>query len=142
MSRVQLALYKGPAKTVLDRAFHAGIRWRTRSLWSHAELVIDGKCYSSSNRDGGVRSKWINLNSGHWGVIDLPDWFAEPALEWFASHEGARYDWPGVFGFVLPIPHARSRYFCFEAVGEMLGMDKTHKLDANDLYDFAMEFAA
>lgn len=143
MSRIQLALYKGPPKTLLNRAFHLGVKVVTNSRWSHAELVIVGKCYSSSNRDGGVRSKWINLHSGHWELFDLPDDFAEPALAWFEKHKGSRYDWPGVFGFVIPwIKHAISRFFCFEAVGEMLGMSRTHKLNANDLHRFAMRYAA
>ena len=47
---VQLALYKGRGTL-----FNALIRWWTRSPYSHCELVINGTCYSSSIRDGGVR---------------------------------------------------------------------------------------
>ena len=53
---VQLALYKAPGEWT-----NALIRWWTRSQYSHCELVIDGTCYSSSERDRGVRSKVMAL---------------------------------------------------------------------------------
>jgi hypothetical protein len=46
---VQLALYKSHGNWV-----NRFIRWWTGSPYSHCELVINGTCYSSSVRDGGV----------------------------------------------------------------------------------------
>ena len=58
MSRVQLALYRGPGTTLAHRLAHIvtcavlTVRCLDRCPYSHAELVIDGRCHSSSARDG------------------------------------------------------------------------------------------
>jgi hypothetical protein len=140
---VQLALYKGPPRyDWRNILFHYAVRLRTLSEWSHAELVINDVCWSSSGRDGGVRSKVINLNSGRWDVLDLnlTDGQAAKALAWFKAHEGEGYDWLGVLCFILPfVKQERKRWTCFEAIGEALEMENSHCLDANDLFDWALE---
>jgi hypothetical protein len=140
---VQLALYKGPPRYGWwDILFHYAVRLRTWSKWSHAELVINDVCWSSSGRDGGVRGKIINLNSGRWDVFDLnlTDEQAAKALTWFKSHEGEGYDWLGVLCFVLPfVKQERKRWTCFEAIGASLGIENPHRLDANDLFEWALE---
>lgn len=141
--RCQLAFYKGPPRHDLAHTLsHYAIRLWTWSRWSHAELVIDGVCYSSSPRDGGVRGKEIDLGSGRWDVLPLhlDDERLEDALAWFLTNAGDRYDWAGIARFVLPfLPHGRRRWFCFEAIGSALGMAGAHKLTANDLYAWAVE---
>lgn len=128
MSRVQLALYRGPGTTAAHRLAHAltvvvltlrCLRW---CPWSHAELVIDGRCYSSSVRDGGVRAKSIDLTTGRWDVIDMPTVNAEEALARFAERNGLGYDWPGALRWGLPFLRQRPRAdYCFEVVAYMLG---------------------
>ena len=86
--KVQLALYKG--KGLIGNAL---IRWWTGSQYSHCELVINDKCYSSSLMDGGVREKKIDLNSEKWDVIDLPFHFRERVLEYYSSTKGKKYGW-------------------------------------------------
>ena len=141
--RVQLALYKGPPVDDWQHTLsHYGIRVWTWSRWSHAELVVNGVCYSSSSRDGGVRGKTIDLTSGRWDVveIDLPDAQANAAFEWFLTNEGDKYDWAGIWRFVLPFfPHGERRWFCFEAIGAALGFAGAHKLTANDLFRWAKQ---
>lgn len=141
--RVQLALYKGPPQRDLKHTIsHFAIRLWTWSRWSHAELVIDGVCYSSSSRDGGVRAKTIDLNSGRWDAVDiaLSDVQVAQALAWFLVNDGDRYDWAGVWRFVIPLlPQSESRWFCFESIGSALGFAGPHKLTANDLYAWAVE---
>lgn len=141
--RVALALYKGPPRNDwLHSLSHYAIRLWTWSRWSHAELVIDGTCYSSSSRDGGVRAKDIDLTTGRWDVLPLhlDDDRLEDALAWFLTNAGDRYDWAGIARFVLPfLPHGRRRWFCFEAIAAALGMAGAHKLTANDLHAWAVQ---
>lgn len=151
MAKMQIAFYKGEQtfKGMLDdlredpvkSVTHFAICLRTLSKYSHAELVIDGKCYSSSVRDGGVRGKFIDLDSGHWDVYQVTPAFDNPeqALTWFQEHDGARYDWPGIVRFVLPfVPQKKGEYFCFEAVGAALGVANPSKFSARDLLKFVV----
>lgn len=142
---ITLALYKGPPKRSdwLHTLSHYGIRLWTWSKWSHAELVIDGVCWSASSRDGGVRRKFIDLNSGRWDLVTIP--LAEQetgrTLGWFLKHEGQGYDWLNIGRFVLPLlNHERDRWVCFEAIGAALGLAGTHKLTANDLHKWAVQW--
>ena len=142
MSRVNLALYKGPASEPLHIVTHYSTRLLCWSLYSHSELQIDGWCYSSSVRDGGVRKKDIDLNSGHWDVYPLPKADADYALDWFEKHKHQQYDWTGIAGFLLPIRHASGKQFCFEANARMLGIRGAHKITANPLLKKALELYA
>lgn len=56
MSGVQIAFYRGPPRRWLHKLSHWLICLFTLSRYSHCELVIDGVCWSSSARDGGVRA--------------------------------------------------------------------------------------
>jgi len=64
MKTIKLACYKG--KTTLYDYLATTIL-----KYSHIELVIDDVSYSSSLRDGGVRSKEINFNTKHWDIFYL-----------------------------------------------------------------------
>lgn len=130
---LHLALYRGlrrenPAALFFDRL----ICWRTRSRWSHAELVLvhhaDGPslCASSSVRDGGVRSKMINLHTGRWDVypLQITDEKSQEAAAWFERNLGKPYDYLGIFGFTLPVPlHAGWAWYCSEAIAKALGIE-------------------
>lgn len=139
---MQLALYKGPPRNdVAHTVSHYAIRLWTWSKWSHAELVIDGLCWSSSARDKGIRSKQIDLSSDRWDVVDLdlPESAKLSALVWFQMHDQDKYDWLNIGRFVLPIlGQKRNRWTCFEALGTSLGLAGAHKLTANDLYQWAI----
>ena len=138
----QLALYKGPPSSLIHKISHYITRLWTWSKYSHAELVIDGKCYSSSARDGGVRGKEINLSSGHWDVFDITsnEDIKQKALLWFSSHDGQAYDYRNVVRYVFPfIGHNRNQWVCYEAIGAALGIDKPHKLDADKLLAEALK---
>lgn len=141
---MQIAFYKGdwslgsllddPSKYIAEAAICIG----TLSKYSHAELVIDGVCWSSSVRDGGVRQKQIDLDSGHWDVYEVLDVFDEAqALEWFKAHEGNPYDWMGIVRFVLPFVKQRpDQFFCSEAVATALGYADASKMTPKDLLQF------
>lgn len=140
---VQLALYrgpKGPTATWINHLAHWAIRLRTLSRHSHAELVIDGKCYSSSVRDKGVRAKYIDLRTDKWDVFDLPNADKQYALNWFETNKDAKYDDRGIVSWIIPfIKHDPNKYVCFEAVGCMLGIPKSHRLTGNKLKDYALQ---
>lgn len=107
----------------------------TKSPYSHCELVIDGVCYSSSKRDGGVRAKEIDLKSGHWHVLEIGG-DKSAALKWFQGNSGARYDVAGLFGFVLPFrTHNLNRWFCSEACAAALGIPEPWRYSPHDLFE-------
>lgn len=144
MGRVQLALYTGPGTTLAHRLSHIvtclvltvrRLRW---CPYSHAELVIDGVCHSSSVRDGGVRRKRIDLATGRWVVRDMPGADADAALRRFAEREGRGYDWPGALRWGLPFLRQRPRAdYCFEVVAHMLGLDAPENWHPLDLDGYA-----
>jgi len=125
-----LAFYKGtraenPASPLFDRL----VCWwpPTRGRFAHVELVSDSAgskciCWSASMRDGScVRSKVIELASGRWVLVLLPDLPAQPAVTWFEGARGRAYDYPGILGFVVPgIKQVRRWLFCSEAVAEAI----------------------
>lgn len=128
-----MAMYKGPPAELLPWVGHVGVCLRTLSPYSHVELAFGGigsnghsLCWSSSSRDGGVRSKEIQLTSGRWDVFTMPGMDALDeacALNWFEAHKGAGYDWAGNAGFVLPWrTESRSKFFCSEACAAALAL--------------------
>lgn len=134
---MQIALYKGPPKNdLLHTISHYATRLWTWSKYSHAELVIDGICYTSSSRDGGVRWKEIDLNSGRWDVFEISkdDSLKEKALKWFSDHDEDKYDYRNILRFVFPfVGHDKHKWVCYEAVGAALGIERPHLLDADKL---------
>lgn len=126
---MMLALYKGPPVNDWMHSFaHWAVCAFTGSRYSHCELVIDGRSYSASARDGGVRTKVIDFTSGRWDLLPIQGDEAA-AVAWFMEHDGAPYDWAGVLRFALPfLPQRRGQWFCSEACGAALGIAQPHKL--------------
>lgn len=132
---MKLAFYKGPAEGIWNRLFHWLVCWFTRSRYSHCELVVNGVCWSSSNRDGGVRGKVIDMTTGRWDVFEIPG-DQDRALSWFYRHDGADYDWMGLLRFIVPIlPRWGERWFCSEAIGAALGLTEPERLSPQGLAD-------
>lgn len=132
---MQIAFYKGPATGITNKLGRLLVCIGTLSRYSHCELVIQGVCYSASARDGGVRSKVIDLASGHWDVVDVPGDEAA-ALAWFCAHMGEAYDWMGVLRFALPFLRQRpGKWFCSEAVAEALGVADSAGVSPGDLWE-------
>ena len=71
------------------------IRSVNRTKYSHVEINIDGYCYSSSPRDGGVRRKQIPLNPQQWDVLSLEvtEEHKQDILRFFEEQNGKAYDW-------------------------------------------------
>ena len=144
---IRLAFYKGRTETNPSaRLFDEAVCLWTGGLYSHVEMVFYGPgdkpiCWSSSHRDKGVRKKVIDLASGHWDLLDLPEQFDEDeALAWFIRHRDQPYDVAGLFGFVLPWKtHDKDKWFCSEAVAAALGFPKPHKFSPNSLYRYIQQ---
>ena len=153
---LHLASYKGPASGLLHQLSHWLIcHLKPRCWWpylpalySHNELVFstceDGlsQCASSSARDGGVRVKWIDLNTGRWDVIPLPQYDDEQSLQasyWFFRHAGEKYDYLGVAAFIKTLSalvrEVWNRWFCSEAIAAALGIKDPAKQSPQELHD-------
>jgi len=129
---IQLALYKGRGTL-----FNALIRWWTKSPYSHCELVINGTCYSSSIRDGGVRGKVMALPAHSWDVIDLP-WADEyAAQQWFDAHAHDKYGFADLLLCQLLGMRRDGRgVFCSEACAAALGLPDPTKYGPGELATF------
>lgn len=131
MEQLKLAFYKGKGNF-----YDAIIKLTTFSKYSHVELVIDGVCYTSSPRDGGVRSKVIDLNSGNWDVFPI-DGDKIYAVEFFEKNIGKPYDWLGAIKSILPFfPNHQNKFYCSEVVAIALKFKK-QELTPGGLLNYA-----
>ncbi|MCK0507926.1 hypothetical protein [Aromatoleum anaerobium] len=135
---IQLALYR-PHKW-----WDAGGRlvcWWTKSPYSHCELVVEGECYSSSIRDGGVRAKRIDLRQRHWVVIDLP-WADTLRIKLhMAETDGARYGWLDLLTTQLFNSHREDsdKWFCSEWCATALGIPRAELYSPGLLAEYCQE---
>ena len=132
-SKVKVAFYKGK-KGFISKL----ICWYKDAKYSHCELVYGGYCFSSSEVDGKVRRKKINLREETWDVIDIP-WLYAPGelFAFFRKHEGKKYDFKGIilsqiFGHQR---HNPNKYFCSEFCAEAIGLRNPQRFDPQGLYD-------
>jgi hypothetical protein len=122
----RLCMYKGPATGLLFQLAHWAICLVTRSKYSHVELEINGVCYSSSFRDGGVRAKVITDldTSGHFDMYPITC-DEQAALGRWMRDGPKPYDWLGMLR-VCPelrwLPRINGKRFCSEEVAYMLGL--------------------
>ena len=127
---VYLVMYKGPGTKLLHKVFHYGTCILTLSRYSHCEIIINGRAYSSSARDGGVRDKVITdlNNSDRWDIFELPFVNPHEALKLYETRKGRKYDYLGVARYVLPfMPNSKNRDYCSELVSLMAGLTNTEK---------------
>lgn len=120
---MKLLFYKGKSGTWLDKL----ICYVTKSEYSHVEFVSrdDGtvyECWSSSNRDGGIRKTYITVNPEHWTLLELPTADAVNT-NWFLERTGQKYDYVGLLCPILKTSlfSSKSKWFCSEAIAEVLG---------------------
>lgn len=145
MTQVYLALYKGRkrGKTPREqwqRLMDWAVRWATNGQYSHCEIAVkhsfadDYHCYSASLRDGGVRSKTMRLPDDKWDLIPIRDVDAyDKVWALFQATRGAKYDYCGALGLVLPIRQARQRWFCSEWCAKALELGQPEKFSPNRL---------
>jgi hypothetical protein len=145
MSNVYLALYKGRKKNggvkgSIYRFFDWLIRTSTKGQFSHSELVIDVgagyyDCYSSSNRDGGVRIKRMKLPSSKWQLVKL-DIKADTVEAYYQKTKSQKYDLFGAISSTIPFYQSKERQFCSEwCFNAITGKDSGWRFSPNDLYE-------
>ena len=129
---VRIHFYKARAGKIGDKV--VGIA----SVFSHVELEINGVCYSSSNRDKGVRSKVIDTsNAQKWLSFDLKKDIDENiCLGYFKSVEGQQYDWLNIFfSQIIKLNiQSRNKQICSEFVANCLGLENAHKYSPESLF--------
>ena len=132
MEQIKVHFYKARAGKIGDKI--VGIA----SIFSHVELEIDGVCYSSSNRDKGVRSKVIDTsNAQKWLSFDLKkDIDKNICLNYFKSVEGQKYDWLNIFfSQIIKLNiQSRNKQICSEFVANCLGLENAHKYSPESLF--------
>ena len=108
------------------------------SIFSHVELEINGVCYSSSNRDKGVRSKVIDTsNAQKWLSFDLKKDIDENiCLLYFESVRGQKYDWLNIFltQIIKVNIQSSNKQICSEFVGNCLQLDNAYKYSPEALF--------
>ena len=108
------------------------------SIFSHVELEIDGVCYSSSNRDYGVRSKIIDTsNKQKWVSFELKNNIDKNiCLNYFKRVEGQKYDWLNIFFSQIIKLNIQSsnKQICSEFVGNCLQLDNAYKYSPEALF--------
>lgn len=127
--RVWVAGYKGPG--FVNRAINL---W-TNGEYSHTELVVDGRFYSSSIQDGGVRVKDIEIKPERWDIEPLEWADADLIKSRMALIQGRPY---GYYDLLvrqvgrLPLPDGRG-IFCSDCCLWLLGMEaRTRNIDPSD----------
>ena len=144
MCRYQVAFYKGRKSgrgimPTIFRALDSLTRTVTKGSYSHCEIVEklpDGtyRCFSSSYRDGGVRSKILSLDSDSWDLVDAPYLTAEAVEEVKRKTVGLKYDLVGAVGVVILSPDRPHKWFCSELAAEVIGLKEPWRFSPNTLY--------
>ena len=91
------------------------------------------ECVSASWLDGGVREKVIEMPAGKWRVYEVPG-SQEDVRRWLTAHQGERYDWMGLLGFLLPwrTPAPSRRWFCSEVAADLMWLRHPWRWDLTD----------
>lgn len=137
-ANAELAMYRGPATGWKNKLGHWGICLLTISPYSHVELVIDGVCYSSSYRDGGVRAKIVPdlRTSGHFDLFPIQIDTAA-ALARFYADAGKPYDWVGLWRvswlFRWLRPSTEKRFCSEEVIWMALGVNDPETFSPKDV---------
>lgn len=138
MGSYYIAFYKGRKSDNPDTSFFDRLVCLvTLHPYSHVELVYlfsetskIGGVWSSSPRDGGVRTTNIQFSPKHWDLYlyegELPLGAEEDTVayahSWFRPKDNMRYDWVGAVASVVRfLKQVETKYFCSEIVAEFFG---------------------
>ncbi len=123
---VALALYKGKGGLA-----NSLIRWKSKSIYSHCELVVDGWMYSSTVRDGGVRCKIDYLPEEEWDIIPIHFNNGESILSHYYETKNNPYGWRDLIqSQIFNRPTADDRGdFCSEWCAKALGIPDAQHYD-------------
>lgn len=123
---VALALYKGKGELA-----NSLIRWKSKSIYSHCELVVDGWMYSSTVRDGGVRCKIGYLPEEEWDIIPIHFNNGESIILHYSETKNNPYGWRDLIqSQIFNRPTADDRGdFCSEWCAKALGIPDAQHYD-------------
>jgi hypothetical protein len=132
----QAKFYKG-TRPGLPGVYNRLVRGWERGPYSHCELLFsDGRSWSASFMDHGVRWKFIDYDDANWDTVILPKHMEKAALLWFLAHEGESYDLMGNLHLVIGfLPESRGKKFCSEALMASLDMDQAWRMGPNAAYE-------
>jgi hypothetical protein len=118
--------------TVIVLSWH----YRRWCKYSHAELEIGGMHYSAT-MGAGPRAAQLAIDLKDWDVHDAAHVDKQTAVTRFLVIEGGGYDYLGAtwWGF-RKAKQRPTRWTCFEAVAEMLGMPDPHTVGPFELIDW------
>lgn len=139
MNKVYLACYHGQADKLSHRIFDGITRFFTRGKYSHCEIAIalpDGRyqCYSSSYRDGGVRTKSMHLDDKKWDLIALDGVSITQIQNAYKCTQGSDYDLLGALGCVAGLPQNADKFFCSEwCYNAIFGSNQGFRFSPNQL---------
>ncbi|KGQ59740.1 hypothetical protein [Gallibacterium anatis] len=144
--KTYIAFYKGHKDGYAPSALVARFSdWLTRKLtkgsYSHCEFAVQLEndkfsCRSSSIRDGGVRTKIMELPADKWDLVELhlTEEGAHEVVKYFTRNYGKKYDFFGALGVVFKTRQNKQRYFCSEICAEALGFPEAWRFSPNDLH--------
>ena len=122
----QLWFYKGK-----ERFFGKLIRWYTKSLYSHVEIVVNGRAYGADAWSGVVRCRPVStFNPTHWDVVSVT-----PTLSssWLDQQIGKPYDYLGILGFFANGVHDKKAWYCSELAAVYVGITQS-PISPQDLF--------
>ena len=137
-NKVFLACYHGRADKVGHRLCDAITRFITKGKYSHCEIAIKVQgniyhCYSSSIRDGGVRTKTMLLDD-KWDLIALDSISPEQITRYYRQNHGSDYDLLGALGCVAGLPQNADKFFCSEwCYNAIFGSNQGFRFSPNQL---------
>jgi hypothetical protein len=138
-NHVRLAFYKAPG-TLNDKL----IRWGSGHPYSHVELIgPDGRGWSASAREGNVRKKEINFDSGNWDIVDMPWKNGDVVAQRMEEFMGQKYDYWGLFlTHVIRVNRSvPDRWICSEVVARCLGLPDAHEFSPGSLANIVKHYS-
>lgn len=94
--------------------------WFTRSVWVHAELILEPTMAAWSARPDGkgvsvLPAKQVVSGKPTWEFWHVPDSDRAALLRWLLAQEGKKYDYGDLVRMVSPVPLVHTdRWFCSE----------------------------
>lgn len=123
----------------------------TRSRFSHVELVLyknkeedTYKCLSSSFRDKGVRLTDIDIHSGSWEILKLPESkniTLESAFDFYEYNKDRKYD---LLGLLCTLSdhlktNNKNKLFCSELIAEILDLKLYENQSPERIYKYIIK---
>ena len=123
----------------------------TRSRFSHVELVLyknkeedTYKCLSSSFRDKGVRLTDIDIHSGSWEILKLPESkniTLRSAFDFYEYNKNRKYD---LLGLLCTLSdrlktNNKNKLFCSELIAEILDLKLYENQSPERIYKYIIK---